>query len=81
MSSEHENERTDRGQNQPELMRVTDAADLLGVSRKTMTRMLRDGELTVVGLDPIDHRAKLVRRADVEAILRQAARPPRKKVA
>jgi excisionase family DNA binding protein len=63
---------------EPELMRVTDAADLLGVSRKTMTRMLHDGELTIVGPDPIDHRAKLVRRADVEAILRQAARPAKK---
>ena len=63
---------------EPELMRVTDAAALLGISRKTMTRMLRDGELTVVGLDPVDHRAKLVRRADVEAILRQATRPAKK---
>jgi hypothetical protein len=60
---------------QPEFMRVTDAAALLGVSRKTMTRMLNDGELTIVGLDPIDHRAKLVRRADVEDILRRTARP------
>jgi len=67
-----------RESEQPELMRVTDAADLLGVSRKTMTRMLHDGELTIVGPDPIDHRAKLVRRADVEAILRQAARPAKK---
>jgi excisionase family DNA binding protein len=63
---------------EPELMRVAYAAELLGVSGKTMTRMLKDGELTVVGLDPVDHRAKLVRRADVEAILRQATRPPRK---
>ena len=62
----------------PELMRVTEAAELLGVSRKTMTRMIADGEITVVGPDPVDHRAKLVRRADVEAILRQAARPSRK---
>ncbi len=63
---------------EPELMRVSEAAELLGVSGKTMTRMLKDGELTVVGLDPVDHRAKLVRRADVEAILRQAARPAKK---
>ena len=49
---------------EPELMRVSEAAELLGVSGKTMTRMLKDGELTVVGLDPVDHRAKLVRRAD-----------------
>lgn len=70
-----------RDSEQPEMMRVTDAAELLGVSRKTMTRMLNDGELEIVGKDPVDHRAKLVRRADVEAILRQAARPARKKAA
>jgi predicted site-specific integrase-resolvase len=66
---------------EPEFMRVSEAAELLGVSRKTITRMIADGELAIVGRDPVDHRAKLVRRADVEAILRQANRPPRKEAA
>jgi excisionase family DNA binding protein len=71
----HEQMPRKRESEQPEFMRVSEAAALLGISNRTMTRMLTDGSLEVVGLDPMDHRAKLVRRADVEAILRLTARP------
>jgi hypothetical protein len=60
---------------EPEFVRVSDAARMLGVHRNTITRMLRDGDLHEAGRDPLDHRAVLIRLADVQRIANMVARP------
>jgi excisionase family DNA binding protein len=55
--------------NQPsELLTLSEAARVLGVSRPKMTRMVSKG-LLVTHNNPLDERTKLVRRADVLALL------------
>lgn len=55
-----------------ELMSVADAARVLGISRSKINLMIRLGELQVVDVNPLDKRQRLVRRADVETLLRRA---------
>lgn len=57
-----------------DLITLTEAATLLGVSRMKISRLLKSGELTVAGRDPLDHRTKLVWRADVEALSRRSVK-------
>ena len=57
-----------------ELISVAAARQMLDVSKTTMTKLLQRGELTVVGVDPLDRRSKLVRRADVLAILARSGK-------
>jgi excisionase family DNA binding protein len=52
---------------------VTQARELLGVSKVKIARMIRDGELTTVP-DKRDARVKLVKRSDVERILQSPTR-------
>ena len=55
---------------------LTAAAELMNVSRFTMWRLVKDGKLRVYESER-DRREKLVRRADVEALVRP--RPARTK--
>ena len=59
----------------PLLMGMGDSAKLLGVSRATLWRMLRDGRLTKV---EIYHNAFRLRRSDILALVnaRTASQPP-----
>jgi excisionase family DNA binding protein len=58
---------------QGEFMTVAAARELLGVSKTTMTTMLKDGRLKAKE-NPLDKRQRLVRRADVEALARAAGK-------
>jgi excisionase family DNA binding protein len=50
-----------------EYVRISDAADLLGVTRFRVSKLVRDGVLAAY-TSPLDRRSRLVRRADVEAL-------------
>jgi excisionase family DNA binding protein len=52
-----------------EFVTMREAQEILGVSNFTMWRMVRDGELTAYQ-SATDKRKKLIRRADLEALLR-----------
>jgi Helix-turn-helix domain len=54
-----------------EWITVKEAREMLGVSEPKIAKMLRTGELQWEP-NPIDHRGKLVRLADVEALLAKA---------
>ncbi len=56
-----------------DLITTSEARALLGVSPKTMARLLRDGTLRHFP-NPIDRREKLVSRAEVEALIPKKAR-------
>ena len=57
-----------------EYVTATEARDLLGVSQYKMTAMIQNGEIATYP-DPFNKRAKLIKRADIEAWLAQAKRP------
>jgi excisionase family DNA binding protein len=57
-----------------EYISVTQARELLGVSRPKIARMIREGMLTTVP-DQWDGRIKLIKRSEVEAIRREMRRP------
>lgn len=48
---------------------VREAAQSLGVNRRTIWRLIRQGRLRAFP-NPIDHRAKLIRREDVQKLAR-----------
>ena len=50
-----------------EFVDVEEAAQLLGVTRFTISRLIRAGELTTF-VSPLNRRKKLLRREDVEAL-------------
>ncbi len=50
-----------------DLINLSDAAKLIGVSRPTMSRLVGAGKLAIFD-DPLDERAKLVSRQDVLAL-------------
>jgi hypothetical protein len=50
-----------------DLITLSEAARLLGVSRPKMSRLVSAGRL-ITHSDPLDERAKLVRRAEVLAL-------------
>jgi excisionase family DNA binding protein len=50
-----------------EFLDVEQAAELLGVTRFTISRLIRAGELTTY-VSPLNRRKKLLRRDDVEAL-------------
>ena len=52
-----------------EYLSLQEAADLMGVSRFKMWRLVRDGKLETFESER-DRREKLVRRVDVEALIR-----------
>jgi hypothetical protein len=57
----------------PERMNLTDARKYLGVSFTKMTSMINGGKIPYE-TSPLDQRVKLVRRADLDELLRRAAR-------
>jgi hypothetical protein len=61
-----------------EWVSVTEARLMLGVSEDKIARMLSAGELTWE-VNPVDHRGKIIRRADVLALVakRPAKMPPK----
>jgi excisionase family DNA binding protein len=59
---------------QSELMTATEAQAYLGISTKTLARLLKSGELPYTP-DKLDRRVKMVRRADVEALAHGSTKP------
>ena len=60
-----------------EYMNVSQAAEVLGVSRRTIWRLIHSGTLPAIA-NPIDHRGKLIRRNAVEQLVlytRKSAHP------
>ena len=51
----------------PGYMNVSEVAEVLGVHRRTVWRLIRSGQLEAV-INPLDRRAKLLRREDVERL-------------
>jgi hypothetical protein len=58
--------------NDDEFLTIGEARELLGVGHSTMTKLLKTGVLPTIGRDPLNQRTKLVRRSDVEALLRRS---------
>ena len=52
----------------PDLITLTEAARLLGMSRPAVSRLVNERKLLTTYTDPLDGRAKLVSRADVRAL-------------
>ncbi len=57
-----------------EYLGLREAAELLGVSRFTIWRLIRDGELPAYQ-SQVDRRQKLVKRSDVEALMQPIPLP------
>jgi hypothetical protein len=55
-----------------ELIKVTEARRILGISGNKMAALIGSGALPHEQ-DPLDHRVKLVRRKDVEALMRKSS--------
>jgi predicted site-specific integrase-resolvase len=54
----------------PVKMKVSQAAKFLGISSSTMSNMIGSGKIKYEP-DPLDNRVKLVRRVDLEDLLRK----------
>jgi hypothetical protein len=59
------------------LISVAEASKRLGIGRTKMTQLIAEGTLPIVGKDPLDKRIKLVRVADVEALLKRSTKQRR----
>jgi hypothetical protein len=59
-----------RNEEWPKKMKVSLAYKFLGVSQAKMTSLINNGVIPYE-LDPLDHRVKLVKRADLEALLQK----------
>jgi hypothetical protein len=57
-----------------DLIPMREAQRLLGVSKKTMSEIVKRGDLPVAGRDPLDRRIRLVRRSDVQALLNRSSK-------
>ena len=57
-----------------ELISLSEAQQMLGVSRMTIYSLVRRGELKIVREDPLDRRRKLVRESDVRRLLELSGR-------
>lgn len=66
-------------ESESDYLTVTQARDLLGISKRAITRLIEDGILPSEP-NPFDKRSKLVRRADVLA-LKTKMPPPKKEAA
>ncbi len=56
--------------NLPEKLKLSQAREFLGISFAKMTSLINSGTLQFEQ-DPLDHRVKLVKRDDLEALKRQ----------
>ncbi len=54
----------------PEKMKLSEARKFLGVSASKMTTLVGSGRIAVED-DPLDRRVRLVRRSDLEKLLRR----------
>jgi hypothetical protein len=59
------------------LISVAEASKRLGIGRTKMTQLIAEGTVPIVGKDPLDKRIKLVRVADVEALLKRSTKQRR----
>jgi hypothetical protein len=57
-------------QSDSELITVTEARKILGISANKMSALISSGTLPYEQ-DPLDHRVKLLRRTDVEGLVRK----------
>jgi hypothetical protein len=57
----------------PEKLTLTQARKYLGISFTKMTNMIRGGKISYE-VNPLDLREKLVRRSELDELLRRAAR-------
>jgi hypothetical protein len=57
-----------------ELITATEAQDILGITPKTLARLLKSGELPFER-DALDRRVKMVKRSDVERLAAKSTRP------
>jgi hypothetical protein len=57
-------------QSDSELITVTEARKILGISANKMSALISSGTLPYEQ-DPLDHRVKLLRRSDVEGLMRK----------
>jgi excisionase family DNA binding protein len=55
-------------QDEPKYFTIQDAAEALGVNRKRIWRMIRDGQLEAI-TNPVDRREKLIPREAIERLL------------
>jgi excisionase family DNA binding protein len=65
--------------NSDDFMNIGEAADALGVTRKTVYSMIKSGRLRAI-TNPVDTREKLIERAEIER-LAKFARPSKKAAA
>jgi excisionase family DNA binding protein len=63
-----------------DLMTIGEAQHRLGVSKKKIAQLIRDGELVTLP-NPLDRRIKLVKRSDVEALAARGATAKKEAVA
>jgi hypothetical protein len=52
-----------------DLINLTEAAQLLGMSRPAVSRLVNERKMLRTYKDPLDSRAKLVSRAEVQSLL------------
>ncbi len=60
-------------QNNSELVTVAEARRILGISANKMSALIGSGTLPFEQ-DPLDRRVKLLRRSDIEGLMRERAR-------
>ncbi len=76
MSSNHRRNATSqkgRQQKWPEKMKLSEARKFLGISVSKMTALVSSGKIAVED-DPLDRRVRLVRRSDLEELLRKRSK-------
>lgn len=56
---------------EPEYLNIQQAADALGVTRRRIWAMVKDGQLPAIQ-NPLDRREKLIARVDVERLAKFA---------
>ena len=56
-----------------DLLTVGQVQKLLGISRRTLTRLIASGELHTQP-DPLDQRRKLIRRSEIDALLERSSK-------
>jgi hypothetical protein len=76
MAGNHQKSRTSRKERKekwPEKMKLSEARKFLGISISKMTALVGSGRIAVED-DPLDRRVRLVRRSDLEDLLRRRSR-------
>jgi predicted site-specific integrase-resolvase len=71
--SSKQDQRESSSEEWPEKMNLTQARQFLGISFSTLSILVGSGKIDVEE-DPLDRRVRLVKRTDLEKILRQRTR-------